>query len=118
MRSESSIKTGPESVTSRKPDESQVSADLVAGSRAAWLATWLLIGVHLALRLAMIGDYPVSIDSGYHVSLARWYAEHGAAFWDHINFGPGGRPNLQGPALHIATVGAPANGSEVLPPPR
>jgi len=102
VRSESSIKTGPESLTSRKPDESQVSADLVAGSRAAWLATWLLIGVHLALRLAMIGDYPVSIDSGYHVSLARWYAEHGAAFWDHINFGPGGRPNLQGPALHIA----------------
>jgi hypothetical protein len=52
--------------------------------------------------VAAVPDYPVSIDSGYHVSLGRWYGEHGSAFWDHINFGPGGRPNLQGPALHVA----------------
>ena len=36
------------------------------------------------------------------MSLGRWYGEHGSAFWDHINYGPGGRPNLQGPALHFA----------------
>ncbi len=54
------------------------------------------------LLLAAVPDYRVSVDSGYHVSLARWYAEHGSAFWDWINYGPGGRPNLQGPALHVA----------------
>ncbi|MCU0247722.1 MAG: hypothetical protein MUC42_14200, partial [Bryobacter sp.] len=47
-------------------------------------------------------DYFVGIDSGYHVSLARWYGEHGTAWWDHINYGPGGRPNLQGPLMHAA----------------
>ncbi|HWE26332.1 MAG TPA: hypothetical protein VG496_20515, partial [Myxococcales bacterium] len=47
-------------------------------------------------------DYRVSVDSGYHVSLARWYAEHHSAWWDPINFQPRGRPNLQGPALHVA----------------
>lgn len=60
----------------------------------------------LALNFAMLalslGDWRVSIDSGYHVSLAEWYARHGAAWWDHINYGPRGRPNLQGPALHMA----------------
>ncbi len=48
----------------------------------------------------------MSIDSGYHISLARWYAAQGGAWWDHINFGPGGRPNLQRPALHIAIAAA------------
>lgn len=70
--------------------------------RPAWLATWLILAVHAALLVATLPDYPVAIDSGYHVSLARWYAEHGTAFWDHINFGPGGRPNLQAPAVHVA----------------
>jgi hypothetical protein len=63
---------------------------------------WLLLSVHAVLLLISIPDYRVSIDSGYHVSLARYYAEHGTAFWDHINYGPRGRPNLQGPALHYA----------------
>ncbi len=71
-------------------------------SQAARIVTWTIFGVNLALLLYSITDYRVSIDSGYHISLARWYAEHGSAWWDHINFGPGGRPNLQGPALHVA----------------
>jgi len=58
--------------------------------------------MNAALLLWSLPDYRVSIDSGYHISLARWYAAHGTAWWDHINFGPGGRPNLQGPALHLA----------------
>jgi hypothetical protein len=84
-----------------------------AHSRPAWLAIWLLLGVHAALLVASLPDYRVSIDSGYHVSLARWYGEHGTAFWDHINYGPVGRPNLQGPALHmaIALVGRILGGS-------
>src|SRR5215469_5585177 len=71
-------------------------------SRAARIVTWAIFGVNLALLLYSITDYRVSIDAGYHISLARWYAAHGSAWWDHINFGPGGRPNLQGPALHLA----------------
>ncbi|HKM99506.1 MAG TPA: hypothetical protein VJX23_03250 [Candidatus Binataceae bacterium] len=71
-------------------------------SRPARVVTWALVGLNAALLLIAIPDYRVSIDSGYHISLAQQYAAHGAVWWDHINFGPGGRPNLQGPALHIA----------------
>ncbi len=71
-------------------------------SQTARIVTLTILGVNLVLLLYSISDYRVSIDSGYHISLARWYAEHGSAWWDHINFGPGGRPNLQGPGLHIA----------------
>src|SRR5829696_2359488 len=102
VRAEPSIEPGPESRLPTARNWSPAAAESADRSRAAWLATWLLIGVHFVLLLAVISDYPVSIDSGYHVSLARWYAEHGTAFWDHVNFGPGGRPNLQGPALHVA----------------
>jgi hypothetical protein len=38
-------------------------------------ATWL--GLHAALLLAALPDYPVSIDSRYHVSLGGWYGEPG-----------------------------------------
>lgn len=71
-------------------------------NRAARIATWSILGVNATLLAISLPDYRVSIDSGYHISLAEWYAAHGQAWWDHINFGPGGRPNLQGPALHIA----------------
>jgi hypothetical protein len=57
--------------------------------------------MHAVLLLASIPDYRVSVDSGYHVALARVYARQGSAWWDPVNYGPGGRPNLQGPALHI-----------------
>lgn len=73
-------------------------------NRAARIATWSILGVNATLLAISLPDYRVSIDSGYHISLAEWYAAHGQAWWDHINFGPGGRPNLQGPALHIATA--------------
>ncbi len=78
--------------------------------RARWIA-WEIFGLNFVLLVASIGDYRVSIDSGFHISLAEWYAHHGTAWWDHINYGPAGRPNLQGPAgrpnlqgpaLHIA----------------
>lgn len=71
-------------------------------SRSAGAALVLILALHAALLVSTLTDYRVSIDSGYHVSLARYYAEHGTAFWDHINYGPGGRPNLQGPAMHVA----------------
>ncbi len=72
------------------------------GNRSARVVTWAIIGVNALLLIVSLTDYRVSIDSGYHISLARWYAAHGIAWWDHINFGPTGRPNLQGPALHVA----------------
>ena len=62
---------------------------------------WLVVGMHLALLLAMAPDYFADNDLGFHVSLGRQYGEHGAYFWDHLNWAPSGRPNLQGPALHI-----------------
>ncbi len=71
-------------------------------SRAARWATIAVLALHGILLLSTLPDYFVGIDSGYHVSLARWYGEHGSAWWDHINYGPGGRPNLQGPLLHMA----------------
>ncbi len=70
-------------------------------SHARWVAA-AIFGVNFVLLAASLGDYRVTIDSGYHISLAEWYAHHGLAWWDHINYGPGGRPNLQGPALHMA----------------
>lgn len=75
-------------------------------SGAALVAAWLVLGLHAFLLVASFSNYRVSIDSGYHVSLSRYYAEHGfQAWWDPINYGPGGRPNLQGPLQHIV-VGA------------
>ena len=71
-------------------------------SSLARAVTWAIIAINAALLVYALGDYRTSIDSGYHVSLARWYAAHGSAWWDHINWGPGGRPNLQGPTLHVA----------------
>jgi hypothetical protein len=68
-------------------------------------ATLLILSVHGALLLATLTDWRVTIDSAYHVSLARVYATHFPVLWDHINFGPGGRPNLQAPLMY-AVVGA------------
>ncbi len=62
---------------------------------------WLVVGMHLALLLAMAPDYFADNDLGFHVSLGRQYGEHGSYFWDHLNWAPSGRPNLQGPALHV-----------------
>ena len=78
------------------------SKSLEAPNRAARVVTWTILGVNALLLIVSLPDYRVSIDSGYHISLARWYAAHGTAWWDHINYGPVGRPNLQGPALHVA----------------
>lgn len=64
--------------------------------------TWTILGVNGLLLIVSLPDYRAVVDSGYHISLARWYAVHGTAWWDHINYGPVGRPNLQGPALHVA----------------
>ena len=50
------------------------------------ITTALVLGLHGVLLVSTLTDYRVSIDSGYHVSLARWYAEHGTAFWDSVNF--------------------------------
>ena len=70
--------------------------------RTARAVTWTILGVNGLLLIISLPDYRAVVDSGYHISLARWYAAHGTAWWDHINYGPGGRPNLQGPALHVA----------------
>ena len=75
--------------------------------------TWIILGLHGVLLACMLRDYFPNIDHAYHAALARQYAEHGAFWWDSINWGPGGRPNLQGPLLHyaIAAVGRLLGGS-------
>jgi hypothetical protein len=67
--------------------------------RAATIAVVLL---HLALLAASLPDYFVGPDSAFHVALARQYGEHGSFYWDSIHYAPAHRPNLQGPALHVA----------------
>ncbi|MCL6543790.1 MAG: hypothetical protein K6T61_01060 [Bryobacteraceae bacterium] len=62
--------------------------------------TWLVIAVHACLLVWSFPDYFADNDLGYHISLARQYGEHGSYFWDKLNYGPSGRPNLQGPLLH------------------
>ncbi len=71
-------------------------------SRKAMLALAAVVGLHLVLLLASVNDYWADNDLGYHLSLSRQYALHGAYWWDHINWAPSGRPNLQGPLLHYA----------------
>jgi hypothetical protein len=61
---------------------------------------WGILLLHGVLLLLMLRDYFADNDLGYHISLARQYAERGSYFWDHLNWAPTGRPNLQGPALH------------------
>src|SRR5262245_43209177 len=65
-------------------------------------ATLVVVALHLILLLAAVPDYMVSVDSAFHTALARQYGEHGTYFWDAIHYGPAHRPNLQGPALHMA----------------
>ncbi len=66
------------------------------------LATGAIVALHLLLLAASLGDYRVSVDSAYHVALARQYGEHGSYWWDDIHYAPAHRPNLQGPAVHVA----------------
>jgi hypothetical protein len=75
--------------------------------RNRWViaAALVVLSIHGALLLATLGDWRVTIDSAYHVSLARAYGEHGLVPWEHINFGPGGRPNLQGPLMYLVIGG-------------
>jgi hypothetical protein len=54
-----------------------------------------ILALHGVLLLITPPDYFVGIDSSCHVSLACWYGQHGSVWWDHINYRPGGRPNLQ-----------------------
>jgi len=62
--------------------------------------TWLVIAAHASLLVWSFPDYFADNDLGCHISLARQYGEHGSYFWDQLNYGPTGRPNLQGPLLH------------------
>ncbi len=48
-------------------------------STAARRATIAILALHGILLVNALPDYFVSVDSGYHVSLARWYGEHGSA---------------------------------------
>ena len=70
-------------------------------SRALW-ALAAVAGLHFALLMISLPDYFADNDLGYHISLARQYALHGTYFWDHLNWAPTGRPNLQGPLLHFS----------------
>jgi hypothetical protein len=71
-------------------------------SQGARRALVLVVALHLVLLLLMLRDYFADNDLGYHISLARQYAENGVYWWDYLNWAPTGRPNLQGPALHYA----------------
>jgi uncharacterized membrane protein len=68
-------------------------------------AFWAILLMHLGLLAMSLPQYRVTIDSAYHVSMGREFGEHGLVPWDRINFGPRGRPNLQGPLLHAAIGG-------------
>jgi hypothetical protein len=71
-------------------------------SYGARRALVVVIAIHAILLLLMLRDYFADNDLGYHISLARQYAENGVYWWDYLNWAPTGRPNLQGPALHYA----------------
>lgn len=71
-------------------------------SHAALIAAAAIFLVNFLLLAASLSDYRVTIDSAYHVSIARQWGEHWIVPWDTINFGPGGRPNLQGPLFQAA----------------
>jgi hypothetical protein len=81
--------------TSLVPEESR-------DVRWARIVLVLVVALHAIPLLLMLRDYFADNDLGYHISLARQYAERGFYWWDHLNWAPGGRPNLQGPALHYA----------------
>lgn len=85
----------PQALPRRRP----ATLESVGVLRAATIA---VIGLHLALLVAALPDWMVSVDSAFHVALAREYAEQGSLWWDTIHYGPAHRPNLQGPALHLA----------------
>jgi hypothetical protein len=78
-----------------------------ATRRNRWViaAALIVLSIHGALLLSTLGHWRITIDSAYHVSLARAYGEHGLVPWDHINFGPRGRPNLQGPLMYLVIGG-------------
>jgi hypothetical protein len=79
-----------------------ISGDTVEHrSLTARRGLWFIVGLHAILLLAMVPDYFADNDLGFHISLGRQYGEHGVYFWDHLNWAPDGRPNLQGPALHM-----------------
>lgn len=74
-------------------------------ARRRWtirLATGAIVALHLALLVAALRDYRVSVDSAYHTALGRQYGEHLVYFWDSVHYAPVGRPNLQGPLVHFA----------------
>ncbi len=77
------------------------------------LATAAVVALHLGLLLAALPDHRVSVDSAYHTALGRQYALHGTYFWDAIHYAPAGRPNLQGPLVHllIAALGRALGGT-------
>ena len=85
------------------PEENRLFFKLL--NRPLLIATCALLLLHGGLLAASIPNYRVTIDSAYHVSMARDYGEHWLVPWDYINFGPRGRPNLQGPLLHAAIGG-------------
>ncbi len=71
-------------------------------SKKVVLAAAILVALHLSLLLAALPDYIADNDLGFHISLGRQYGEHGIYLWDHLNWAPTGRPNLQGPLLHFS----------------
>jgi hypothetical protein len=81
--------------------------------RGVAIATLLILCVHGTLLLSTLRDWRITLDSAYHVSLARAYGEHGLVPWDHINFGPAGRPNLQAPLMYLVagTIGRVIGGT-------
>jgi hypothetical protein len=84
-----------------------------SGGVTARVAAAGIIAIHVALLALSLGDWRDVGDAGYHVSLARQWAEHMDLRWDGINYAPAGRPNLQGPLLHVAvgTLGLALGGT-------
>lgn len=73
--------------------------------RSLLIASVAIVLMHFVLLALAIPDYRVTIDSAYHIAMGRERIEHWPALWDWINYGPRGRPNLQGPLFQIAIGG-------------
>jgi len=54
------------------------------------IAAAFIFLIHFALLAESLSDYRVTIDSAYHVSMARQWGEHWWVPWDYINFDTGG----------------------------
>ena len=79
-----------------------------------WLSLGLMAGL-LALALFYWHNYPVHMDTYYHMGVTSGFSSAGGvalhSFWE---FAPGGRPHLYPPLLHIIMFAVSGGGVSIL----